>query len=209
MLEAHGGRDTLRSIETIVFSGKITTRSDIGTVALILARPGKLRATMKYQNRYEDRILLDNRGWRNFGDGFVEAFDHSLDAMVFQYNHLNLPMGVLEGNYKISYIEEKITDTIYPALKLTDISSPPMMVILDPDTGLIKQVNGRITAGSQEVIMGVGYEDYREVAGVMLPYRIINYVNGNVIAESFYDRVAVNAELERDVFTVNNRGILQ
>ncbi len=100
-MEAHGGSEALARTATIVFSGRIATRGDRGSVVLILSRPGKLRTTMKYARRYEDRILLANRGWRNFGTGFEEAAAHSLDAMVFQYNHLNVPMGILDGNYKI------------------------------------------------------------------------------------------------------------
>ncbi len=68
-----------------------------------------------------------------------------------------------------------------------------MTVIIDPETGLIHRVDGRITMGSREVIMGVVYGDYRRVVDIMLPHRIINYVNGAAIAESLYDSVIVNA----------------
>jgi hypothetical protein len=36
----------------------------------------------------------------------------------------------------------------------------------------------------------------------MLPHRIINYVNNNVVAESSYDSVAVNRVLAPYLFTV-------
>ena len=96
VLEAHGGKDTVKQVTTLVFSGQIITHGDSGTVSLFLSRPGKLRATMKFLKRYEDRILVENKGWRNFGDGFEEVTSHSLDAMIFQYNHLNLPMGLFD-----------------------------------------------------------------------------------------------------------------
>ena len=59
--------------------------------------------------------------------------------------------------------------------------------------------------GVQEVVMGVGHSDYGGAAGVMLPHRIINYVNGFAIAESRYDSVVVNANLDQNVFTVNHQ----
>ena len=207
MLEAHGGSEALARTATIVFSGRIATRGDRGSVVLILSRPGKLRTTMKYARRYEDRILLANRGWRNFGAGFEEAAAHSLAAMVFQYNHLNLPMGILDGNYKIVYGEQKINARVFPALELTGENGPPMTVIIDPETGLIHRVDGRITKGSREVVMGVVYGDYRRVADIMLPHRIINYVNGAAIAESLYDSVIVNAELNSNIFKIDHQAI--
>ena len=209
MVEAHGGVDALARITTIIYSGRIATRGDRGTVILVLSRPGKLRTTMKYRKRYEDRILLENRGWRNFGAGFEEVVGHSLNAMVFQYNHLNFPMGLIDGNYKILYVEENINGKLFPALKLTSYNGPPITVKIDSETGLIQQVDGRIAVGAQEVVMGVGYGDYREVAGVMLPHRIINYVNGNAIAESRYETVSVNAALDKDFFNINYQGTVQ
>jgi len=208
VLEAHGGKDALIRIATIVFSGRIATRGDKGTVVLILSRTQELRTTMRYLKRYEDRLLLGNRGWRNFGAGFEEVIGHSLDAMIFQYNHLYLPMGLIDDDtYKISYSEQKIGDKIFPVLELSPENGPPMAVTIDPETGLIQQVDGKILMGSQEVIMGVGYKDYRMVAGVMLPHRIINYVNGNAIAESRYDTVKVNGELGQNIFNLDQQAI--
>ena len=204
-IEAHGGADSLARIATIVFKGRISTRNDRGTVVLALSRPQNLRTTMKYSKRSEDRLLLGERGWRNFGDGFEEAAGHSLAAMIFQYNHLDLPTGLINSNYSISYVEQKIDDKAFPALELTGADGPPMTVIIDPETGLIQLVEGRISTGGREVVMAVGYGDYREVAGVMLPYRIINYVNGIAIAESRYDTVIVNAELEKNYFSLDSQ----
>ena len=209
IIEAHGGADSLARIATLVFKGRISTREDRGTVVLALSRPQRLRTTMKYSKRYEDRILQGKRGWRNFGAGFEEAAGPSLDAMVFQYNHLDLPMGFIDGNYRISYVEKKIADKIFPALELTGADGPPMTVIIDDETGLIQLIEGKISTGGREVAMGVGYGDYRKVSGVMLPYRIINYVNGKAIAESRYDTVAVNAELDQNYFSLDSQAVVK
>lgn len=209
VLEAHGGVNVLKQVSTVVFRGGIITGESRGTVVLTLSRPGKLRATMKYPAQYEDRILLGKKGWRNFGDGFEEAAGSSLDAMIFQYNHLNLPMDILDSNFEIVNIEQKVSGQNFPILELTAEGEPPMAVIIDPKTGLIKQVNGSITVGKHEVIMGVAYRNYKKVGGVMLPHRIINYVNGKTVAESSYDSVLVNAELDPKSFLVGHHAISQ
>jgi len=207
ILEAHGGRDALTRIKTLIFNGRIATDKDRGTVVLALSRGRKLRTTMKYSKRAEDRILKGTRGWRDFGSGYEEASGASLDAMVFQYNHLDLPMAFIDGNYKISFFEKKIGDTIFPTLELTGAEGPVMNVMIDSETGLIQLVEGRISAGGRQVIMAVGYGDYREVAGVMLPYRIVNYVNGNDIAESRFDFVGVNRELDENYFAIEDQEV--
>ena len=209
ILEAHGGSRALARISTLVYTGNIATREDRGTVVLILSRPQRLRTTMKYLKRSEDRILLGKRGWRDSGGGFEEAAGHSLEAMVFQYNHLSLPMGLIDNTYKITYTEHIIGTKNFPALELIGIEGPPMTVIIDPETGLIHRVDGKISAGPREVVMGVGYEDYREVSGVMLPHRIINFVNGAAIAESRYVTVAVNPELEQNSFAVEPQTVVK
>jgi hypothetical protein len=209
ILEAHGGSRPLARISTLIYTGNIATREDRGTIVLVLSRPERLRTTMKYLKRSEDRILLGKRGWRNSGGGFEEAAGPSLDAMVFQYNHLSLPMGLIDNNYKITYTEQKIGTKNFPALELIGADGPPMTVTIDPETGLIQRVDGKISAGPREVVMGVGYEDYREVSGVMLPHRIINFVNGTAIAESRYVTVAVNAELDQNSFAVEPLAVVK
>ena len=207
VLESHGGVDALERISTLFFRGEIITRGDSGSVTLTLSRPQKLRAVMKYTQKYEDRVLIGNKGWRDFGYGFEEAVGHSLDAMIFQFNHLNLPMGFLDNKFKISYAEQKVAEQKIPILELIAKDEPPMAVVIDPETGLIRQVNGKIFMGKNKVVMGIGYYDYRKVDGVMLPHRIINYVNGMAIAESRYDSVQVNAQIDPKSFYMDEQTI--
>ena len=209
VLEAHGGKGALGQVVAVVYKGRINTRGDSGTVMLTLSRPGKLRATMKYLKQDEDRVLIEKKGWRNFGDGFEEAQGRSLDAMIFQYNHLNLPMGILDGNFKISFTRQKVGEQEFPILEFIAEEEPPMAVLIDPETGLIQQVSGKIFMGENEVVMGIAYWDYREVSGVMLPHKIINYVNGTAIAESSYDTVLVNPQLDPKTFEIQPHETLQ
>jgi len=66
ILEAHSGSEALARISTLVYEGTIKTRGERDTVILVLSRPQKLRTTMKYSTRSEDRILDGKHGWRNF-----------------------------------------------------------------------------------------------------------------------------------------------
>ena len=106
VLAAHGGRNALQRVSSLVFTGVIETRrGDSGAVFLALTGSGALRTTMKYSKHFEDRILKGDRGWRDFGAGFEEVSGPSLAAMIFQYNHLFLPMGLLNDRYTTTYKE--------------------------------------------------------------------------------------------------------
>ena len=118
-------------------------------------------------------------------------------------------MGFLDNDYKITYIKRNIGDQTFPALELTGGNGPSMTVTIDPDTGLIRMVEGRISAGPREVLMGVGYDDYRDVSGVMLPYRIINFVNDQGIADSRFETVTVNAQLDQNSFAVEHQAAVK
>jgi len=115
---------------------------------------GKYLATVQYDGRHEDRILVENKRSRDFGGGFIEALDHSLAAMISQYNHLNLPMGLSDEKFSIQYAEQDFDGRNYPILELTDEDEPPTTFIINPETGLIRQVKGRISMGKNEVVMG-------------------------------------------------------
>ena len=81
--------------------------------------------------------------------------------MLFQTNHLSLPMGFIDNSYSITFTERKLGDKTFPALDLLGSDGPSMCVIIDPDTELIRMVEARLSAGPQVVLMGVGYDDYR------------------------------------------------
>ena len=88
--------------------------------------------------------------------------------MLFQTNHLSLPMGFIDNSYSITFTERKLGDKTFPALDLLGSDGPSMSVTINPDAGLKQLVEARISAAPREILMGVGHDDYREVAGVML-----------------------------------------
>jgi len=75
-----------------------------------------------------------------------------------------------------------------------------MDVTIDPQSGLITHVAGLFQVQGQTAKLEVGYGDYRQVQGVMLPGRIVNYAGGRVIAETLFDRVEVNVPVDEKTF---------
>jgi len=202
VIAAHGGEAALRRVQTLRWEGTIDAAMHrrSGSASLLLQRPGRLRATLDYGASREDRILDGGRGWRDSGEGFVEVQGPPLAAMVFQYRHLDLPLGLLDGGYRITLREEERGGRKWPVLHLEDGEGPPMEVTVDPQTGLIAHVAGLFAVQGQTAKLEVDYDDYRQVEGVMLPGRIVNYAGGRAIAESRFGRVEVNVPVDAKAF---------
>jgi hypothetical protein len=203
VLSAYGGEKALRRVESVVYRGEIeaTMRRDRGREVIYFQRPRRLRVNIEYSRSREERVLNGSRGWRNSGEGFSEVQGPPLEAMAFQYNHLDLPLGLIEGNYRIALREESRNGKDYPVLTLKGAEGPPMEVTIDPDSGLILHVAGIFQMGRQTTRLEVDYGDYRPVVGVMLPHRIVNYAGGMEIARTVFDQVEVNKKLEPQIFS--------
>jgi hypothetical protein len=203
VLSAYGGEKALRHVRSVVYRGEIdaTMRRDRGKEVICFERPGRLRVSLAYSRSREERVLNGSRGWRNSGEGFREVKGPPLEAMVFQYRHLDLPLGLVKGGYRISLSEEKRNGKSFPVLNLKSPEGPPMIVTVDPDTGLILHVAGIFRVEGGTTRLEVDYGDYRPVAGVMLPHRIVNYAGGMEIARTVFDQVEVNKPLDPRIFS--------
>lgn len=203
VVSAYGGEKALRGVESVVYRGEIeaTMRRDRGREVIYFQRPGRLRVNLRYGRSLEERVLNGSRGWRNSGEGFQEVQGPPLEAMVFQYRHLDLPLGLIDGSYRVSFREINRNGKRYPLLSLDGSGGPPMEVTIDPDTGLILHVAGIFQVGGATTRLEVDYGDYRPVAGVMLPHRIVNYAGGMEIARTVFGQVEVNKKLNSEIFS--------
>jgi len=61
-------------------------------------------------------------------------------------------------------------------------------------------VAGLFAVQGRTAKLEVDYDDYRQVEGVMLPGRIVNYAGGRAIAESRFGRVEVNVPVDAKAF---------
>ncbi len=206
-LAAHGGEAALRQVQTVVWQGEIKAIGNRqGRSTILLERPLKLRTRLDYTNSREDRILNDHQGWRDSGSGFAAVSGPPLEAMIFQYRHLTLPLGLLDKGAKVSWAGTTKDGTVQPRLRVDRPGEPELLIDIDPQSGLIQRVTGEFQLGGQTTELAVAYGDYREVEGVKLPTTIVNFAGGMEIARSRFPRVAVNVRLPATAFTLPGGG---
>ncbi|MDO8541784.1 MAG: hypothetical protein Q7S40_15210 [Opitutaceae bacterium] len=76
-------------------------------------------------------------------------------------------------------------------------------VLLDPLTYLIAYRVQQLTAGPQPVELVSRYDDYRPVAGVLVPHEVTLFVDGELSQRATFDTVEANPPLPKDTFSLS------
>jgi len=104
--------------------------------------------------------------------------------------------------------EGNATAAQHPAVQVTLINSKDESVTLffDTDTHLPikKTFTWRDPVDKQKNLEEEVYENYRQVSGVMAPYNVTRYFNGDMAGERFLFNVTINQGLDQAMFDPNS-----
>jgi hypothetical protein len=104
--------------------------------------------------------------------------------------------------------EGNATASQRPALRVTLISpkNEAVSLFFDSDTHLPiqKSFEWRDPVDRQKNLEEEVYENYRQVSGVMVPYNVTRFYNGDMSAESFLFSVTFNQSLDHSMFDPNS-----
>jgi len=96
----------------------------------------------------------------------------------------------------------------HPALQVTLINSKNEAVTLcfDADTHLPvkKSFEWRDPVDKQKNLEEEVYENYRAVSGIMAPYNVTRYYNGDMASQRFLNSVSINQGLDQSMFDPNS-----
>lgn len=96
----------------------------------------------------------------------------------------------------------------HPALQVTLINSKNEAVTLyfDADTHLPvkKSFEWRDPVDRQKNLEEEIYENYRQVQGIMAPFNVTRYFNGDMAGERFFNSVSINQGLDQSMFDPNS-----
>jgi len=204
IIEAYGGRERLAGVASVAAVGRITAliRGDEGTYKRALRRDGKLFIDINYTRSTERRILNGSKGYRGAVGDLEEVFGPRLLAMVYQYDELNLPYGLLDGSLTVSVLgNDKLKGADVRVLRCTDRAGNNMEVLVDAENYRIVMSTGTFSMGSESTSLSSEFSDFRMVDGVLFPFRIVNYAGGNKIAEIVITQYLVNPAMNDSLFT--------
>jgi hypothetical protein len=205
VIAAYGGEKVVEGIAGIYAVGDINAfmRQDRGSYELFFKRPRKLRVETKYQRSFETRILNGTSGYRGTDETpLAQVKDHRFLAMVYQYKHVDILYGLLNGFYSISRKgNEDLNGKIVEVLHLIDQEGPPMEVYVDAKTFYIVKVTGFFVVGDgRATTLSSEFTDFKKVADTVFPFKVTNYAGGQKIAETVMKTYTVNPAIPDTIF---------
>lgn len=203
IINAYGGKGLLSKVRTISAEGRIRKYlpDDEGTYIRRMTRERKLSVDIRYSGTSEKRILNGQNGYRGTNGKVEKVLGPPFDAMVYQYNQLNLPFGLIDGSFSVT---ESTKGTFngreVEILKLQDAHGYKIDVNVDPKDYMIRRVTGRFTAGNHETSLSAAMTDFRKVDGVLLPFKIINYAGDTKLSETVITTYKINPAIDDSTF---------
>jgi hypothetical protein len=205
IIVAYGGEKVVENLTGIDAVGDINAlmRQDRGSYELSFKRSRKLRVDTKYQRSFETRILNGNSGYRGTDEvPLAQVKDHRYLAMVYQYKHFDILYGLLKGYYSITWKgKEDYKGSTVAVIHLIDQEGPPMDMYVDAKTYYIVKVTGYFIVGDgRATTLSSELSDFKKVADTVFPFKIINYVGGQKIAETNMKSYIINPAIPDTVF---------
>jgi len=205
IISAYGGEDVVKRSRKVYAAGDITAfmRNYKGIYARYLERDSKLRVETAYANGSSElRILNGKTGWRRMDKTpFMEVKEYQLLAMVYQYKQLDMPYGLLTGQYNIT---DEGSSTLNGAevevLDLEDSEGPPMKIYVDLKSFHIVRIEGYFFVKGNLTSLAAEFGDFRKVDGLLLPFKITNFGSGQLIGETIIKKYKINPSIEGSLF---------
>lgn len=208
--EALGG-SAFDAVENMEVQSEATVETPQGTFTIptttIVAMPGKIHVEQQLPNGMtltvaddgEQMMLNTPQGTQQAPPQVRKQFSGQVWRNVIY----------LMANFERENVQAQdqgtteVEGTTYQAVKVTPPEAEPFTLYLDPETMRPARMNytAMTQQGPQESTDV--FSDYREVAGMMVPFKTVTYQNGEQAAETVLQDVQVNTELESGLFTVD------
>jgi hypothetical protein len=203
VIDAYGGKEALAKVASISAEGHIKNyfSNDEGTYFRYMKRERKLFVDIKYSKSAEKRILNGDKGYRGTTGKVSEVKGPSYDAMVYQYNQLDLPYGLIDDTFKITYLrKDSLGGVDAEILKLEDKFGHEIEVYVSTKDFLILKVIGYFKKGDDKMSLGAEFSNYRKVEGILLPFKITNYADTSKISETEITKYSINPTIDESIY---------
>lgn len=209
-VEAIGGRARLAAVKALRMSGvvMVSAADQRMRFSMIAGRPSRVRLEIQQKGRtlvtatdgIEPPWEFDTGSWppryRDMDEAAARGFlaDAEFDDP--------LVAGSARG-YTLEYAgETEVAGRKLLRVLVTKDLADSFSLLVDPETYFIAlRVEQRTTAGGRKRQIVTRYDDFRPVAGVLLPFRITIVADGRVEQQMVIEKIEANPELTPETFT--------
>jgi len=193
----YGGERALSRVVVLRETGRVGSkmRGVEGELLRVYRHPGDLRVEISYPGmEREVRVLSGKNGWRQGRPVSGPPFE----AMVLQAARLALPRNLLAAAGNIEDLGTVQRERkVLRALSFPLGGGMSMRVEIDPATGRILRSAGRSESGMGSMPGGIEfvteYEDFREIDGVLFPFRERNIAMGYHTGDTVLTRIEIQS----------------
>lgn len=206
ILNAYGGKEAVSDVKSVVAKGTISDfmKNREGGYARYFAQSQKLRIEIMADQGGEVRVLNGMKGWQGSPNALKEARPISVQSMIYQYSYLNLPMGLAENIYSVTYGGKQEFKGRQVELMIVNINgAPKLRVYVDAETGLIIRVAADFDMGMGASELSTEYEDFRAVGKTRFPFRLVNYAGNMMLSVISLADIQINPDITQELFSQN------
>lgn len=199
--EAYGGQEALDAFEGFRARGKVLSLADgvNGRLRLELSLAGDLRTEIVYPQRTEVRILAGPLGWNGGRRHQRVSAPKMAASMRLQYHRLAAPFELVrESIGKLAREDDSPEGWI--RIRRDWNSNERTIYEIDPETGRILRITGEVGSGDDTLLFETSSHDFREINGVLFPFRMTTIVGGQVAAETILDRLVPEGDFPPTTF---------
>lgn len=197
VLEAYGGASAVRSVDAHRQEGMLVAVRGAahGRLVRIATAEDRLSILVEYPDRAELRILEGADAWRGPGPGALERVGGPLrGAMVLQAARSWLPRLLDEHRADATIAGAEEGRTVLDVRVASDLV---LRVFVADDTNLVVRSESILESAPGPVGFATDYADFREVDGVLFPFREETYASGYHTGSALLERVELNPEGDR------------
>lgn len=206
-IAAMGGKVELAQIENYTAVTKTTATGALTKIKMTVTEtnqpPSRSKQLFEMDKGFRILCLAGNQSWQQIGrdvSNLSRLQRREMERAFFRdtinfFNHHDA-VGT-----SVKYIgEQKLAGRTFHILEIKNLSSDSFSLYIDAETSLIakKTYHGAAQAGF--TLFEESYSDYRLVAGLMVPHKIVVKTNGKIFIESELTQFEVNQELPEDFF---------
>ena len=207
-LEAMGGQKRVEALAALRATGQVQSAGKQVAFTLTAARPNRIRLETESGGRTlvqasdgkEPPWEFDTGTWPPKYQTMADASARTFTADA-EFDD-PLVAGKKRGYEIEDGAEAEVDGRRLIRVPVTRNRKEKFHLLLDPDTYLIRlRVEQRAGADGKPVLMITRFDDFRPVAGVLLPHQVTLIVGGKVAQTTKIDRIDPNPEITAETFS--------